>query len=91
MVNQKRVAYHLAKSDLYPLRGSMRESVLHALRDCTVVRPVWLAFLPSDDGPSFFSWSCTLGCCGTYMEARSRGTRTLGLNTLLSAYGAYGA
>lgn len=55
MVNEKRVHNHLANIDLCPLCGTLRESVIHALRDCLVVRPVWLVVLPNGVRLSFFS------------------------------------
>lgn len=55
MVNEKRVLNHLAVDDTCPLCGSGRESVLHALRDCSVVRHVWSIVVPVSSSSRFFS------------------------------------
>lgn len=55
MVNEKQVHNHLADSDICLLCGTLSESVIHALRDCPVVKPVWLANLPTGGGLQFFS------------------------------------
>lgn len=55
MVNQKRFHNLLAESDLCPLCGTWSESMLHALRDCPVIKPVWIASLPGGMGSTFFS------------------------------------
>ncbi|KAJ9159056.1 hypothetical protein P3X46_024587 [Hevea brasiliensis] len=60
LTNQERARRHLCNVDTCDIRLGHVETVLHVLRDCTIARRVWSAFLPPDKRTSFFAYHWTL-------------------------------